>query len=68
MKPNPQFDTATLQWWRLTNKRVIELAQMVRQFRHVNTGNQRNVATGARGELKRLAATRRDVFRAGTAI
>jgi hypothetical protein len=41
---------------------------MVRRFRHAKSGNQRNVATGARGEIKRLAATRRDVFRAGTAI
>jgi hypothetical protein len=68
MKPNPAFDDITLRWWNLTSKRVCELATRAHQFRNVTRGNQRCVATLARGELRRLLAVRRGVHRAGSAI
>ena len=68
MKPNPAFDEITLRWWRLTTKNATELVLRMGQFRGVTSGNQRRVALLARGQLRRLAATRRDVHRAGTVI
>jgi hypothetical protein len=68
MKPNLAFDEITLRWWNLTSRRVRELALRAWQFRNVTTGNQRDVVAWARGDLRRLATTRREVFRAGSAV